>query len=709
MAPDNLNGTRDLALQNYRLLMSGASVLGAILLAPAVSAQDEDSPAHLEGSVIIDGQGQVYTPEDFAQFAPRNALDMVRRVPGFTINDGNQGQRGLGQANQNVIVNGERFSSKSDSLRDQLSRIPADDVVRIEIVDGNSLDIPGLSGQVANIVYKVSATAGQFTWRTGFRAHNTEAQLYGGEASITGRTGALNYTLAVSNNNDRFGADGPTLITAADGSLIEEQFAKFSGKFDNPSASANLTYDFGGETIGNLNLSYGRDYFRRTEPEIGISAAGLVRNRQNEVDETGPEYEIGADLEFPLGPGKLKLIGLERFERDDFTSTVIDRFSDGRDPQGFRFEQINEEGERIGRAEYGWNMWGIDWQVSGEAAFNRLNRASRLFEFQPDESFLELDFAAGTGGVTEDRYEAILSASTQLSPELSLQVTAGGEYSKIEQTGSAANSRSFQRPKGSVALTWKPKPDFDVSFEIRRRVGQLGFGDFLASVDLGDENQNGGNNQLQPDQAWDFDLEMNKSFGDLGSVKLEVRQAFFEDFVDFFPLPLGGEARGNIGSAERTQVEVNATINGGPFGLTGTRLELSAAQRWMSIEDPFTGEDRAFSNDVYNFIDVDFRHDIPGTDWAWGTGLFSDDRVPYSRRSEIGRNYEGPVFARLSIEHKDVFGMTARATYGNILGARNKFERTVFDGDRPNAPILFREEMDRRIGPIFRFSLSGNF
>ena len=695
--------------------MPSAIALAAFLYAQGLSAQDGpdaelDTGTH-EGSVLTAGgaQGQIYTPADFAQFAPRNALDMVARVPGFTISDGNQGQRGLGQANQNVIVNGERFSSKSESLRDQLSRIPAADVVRIEIVDGNALDIPGLSGQVANVVYTASETSGQFTWRSGFRAHNTEAQLYGGEVSIAGRTGALNYTVALSNNNDRFGYDGTTLITAGDGTLIEEQQIKLSGKFDNPTLSSTLSYDFGGGTVGNLNLSYGRDYFQRREPEPAVTPAGLVRDRSVLVKEDGPEYEIGADIEFPLGSGKLKLIGLERFERDVFSSTVIDRFSDGSDPSGFQFEQVNEIGERIGRAEYGWNMWGVDWQISGEGAFNRLNRASRLFELLPDESFDELDFPAGNGGVTEDRYEALLSATTQLSPKISLQVTAGGEYSKIEQTGSAANSRTFQRPKGSVTLGWKPASDFDASLLVRRRVGQLSFGDFLASVDLNDDNQNGGNNSLQPDQSWDIELEMNKAFGALGSVKLEVRQAYFEDFVDFFPLPGGGEARGNIGSAERTHVEVNATINGDPFGAKGTRLELQAIKRWMSITDPFTGEDRPFSQDLNGLFSMDFRHDVPGSNWAWGGGLYHQDNAPYSRRSEFGIGEEGPFFGNVFVEHKDVFGMTARAQWGNVPGARNTFERTVFDGDRPNAPILFIEESDRRIGPIFRFQLSGNF
>src|SRR4051812_8379043 len=50
---------------------------------------------------------QVYTPEDFARFAPRSALDMLNQVPGFDIVTGDQG-RGLGQASDNVIINGER-------------------------------------------------------------------------------------------------------------------------------------------------------------------------------------------------------------------------------------------------------------------------------------------------------------------------------------------------------------------------------------------------------------------------------------------------------------------------------------------------------------------------------------------------------------------------------------------------------------------------
>lgn len=47
---------------------------------------------------------QAFDPDYFIQFAPRNALDMVERIPGFTISGGNnQGQRGLGQDRKSVV------------------------------------------------------------------------------------------------------------------------------------------------------------------------------------------------------------------------------------------------------------------------------------------------------------------------------------------------------------------------------------------------------------------------------------------------------------------------------------------------------------------------------------------------------------------------------------------------------------------------------
>src|SRR5829696_8874902 len=51
---------------------------------------------------------RVYVPADFARFAPKTAFDMLAQVPGFTIRSADQ-ERGLGQASENVLINGQRI------------------------------------------------------------------------------------------------------------------------------------------------------------------------------------------------------------------------------------------------------------------------------------------------------------------------------------------------------------------------------------------------------------------------------------------------------------------------------------------------------------------------------------------------------------------------------------------------------------------------
>ena len=195
----------------------------------------------------------------------------------------------------------------------------------------------------------------------------------------------------------------------------------------------------------------------------------------------------------------------------------------------------------------------------------------------------------------------------------------------------------------------------------------------------------------------------------MGSIRFEAKQAWFEDFIDWFPLENGGEARGNIGDAQRLHLGIDATIRMDTLGWKGARFDVAGRKRFMSVIDPFTGEDRDFSGDTIDLIEIDFRHDVPDTDWAWGSGLFSNNQAPYSRRYEEGRGWEGPAFMNVFVEHKDVMGLTVKAMAGNILGARRKMYRTVYETSRPDSDVLFREDTKQRIGPIFRFEVSGDF
>ena len=146
-------------------------------------AQDNDLDGEVEES---------FEPAYFDQFQPITASDMVARLPGFTIQDSSGGERGLGQASLNLLINGRRPSSKSSDARDILGRIPAESVTRIDILDGDSLDIPGLSGQVANIITTQVAGTLSGSWSYAARFEDgTDPQLMEGEISVTGTRGAI--------------------------------------------------------------------------------------------------------------------------------------------------------------------------------------------------------------------------------------------------------------------------------------------------------------------------------------------------------------------------------------------------------------------------------------------------------------------------------------------------------------------------------------
>ena len=127
--------------------------LSAAIALPALAQEspatgEAPPPAATEGAASGNSAGrQVFTPADFARYAPTNAYDMLNQVPGFSIRD-NDNLRGLGQATGNVLFNGERPSNKGDDMYTQLSRIPAGNVERIEIVDGATEQIIRLGADI---------------------------------------------------------------------------------------------------------------------------------------------------------------------------------------------------------------------------------------------------------------------------------------------------------------------------------------------------------------------------------------------------------------------------------------------------------------------------------------------------------------------------------------------------------------------------------
>jgi hypothetical protein len=354
-------------------------------------------------------------------------------------------------------------------------------------------------------------------------------------------------------------------------------------------------------------------------------------------------------------------------------------------------------------------MWGGDWQIDLEAAYNSLDQTSQLFDLESSGDFTRIPLPNSSGQVEEDRYEMILSYGRTLTPGLSLQLDAGAENSTLEQTGPGGLKREFQRPKGSMSVAWTPREGLDLSFNIARRVGQLSFGDFLASVSLALDNTNAGNVELVPTLTTESNVQIKKSWGSWGSSNLRLYRRWLDDYIDIIPIPGGGESRGNIAEADLYGFNLSSTVNLDPAGWEGVRVDLNVTVEESSVEDPLTGEKRLFSNFYDRRADVSLRHDVPGTDWAWGIGAQYNHVHPSYRLSQVSLEYEGPTYTFGFVEHKDFHGLTVNIQVFNMTDGRAIFHRTVYDGLRTDGNVSFHESRDLSVQPIFRLQLTGNF
>jgi outer membrane receptor for ferrienterochelin and colicins len=686
---------------------SGVFLLAMAAATPVFAQETGDAPPP-EPTLPATVEGpKTFVPADFARFAPRNALDMLRNVPGFSIREATQ-ERGLGTATGNVLINGQRISGKSNDVITELGRIPASNVVRIEIRDAATLDVPGLSGQIANVVVKADSFSGQFAWRPEFRQRFTDPLLTRGEVSVSGKLGKLDYNFGLLNQSFRSGAGGRTLIYAADGAFIERRDDVWTGSGEDVRASARVTWDGPGSSVANLNASL-RGFFydyRELGTRTGPGLVDRIRRVTNDEDEW--IWEIGGDYEVALVGGRLKLIGLARSDHDPFEQGVRTEFANGDPDTGSTFLNVADTQERIARAEYRWKWGKGDWQISAEAAFNSLDNVTEYVELQPDGSLTEIELPGSTGIVKEDRYEVMASYGRPLSSTLTVQLAAGGEYSNLRQIGAGGLSRTFWRPKGLLSAAWKASPRLDVNFKLQRRVGQLNFSDFLATVNLTDDRENAGNVELVPTQSWEADLEATRNLGRYGTTTLRLYGRLYEDVVDTIPIGLDGESRGNIDRATAYGAEWKTTFNFDPMGWRGAKLDARFQAQKTRVKDPLTGESRPISSNLLHLVDLTLRHDIPDSDWAWGGNMNYALYAKDYRLTEVGRLWEGPVWASAYVENKDVMGLTVRATVSNIFGATSMWDRIVYVGRR-TGPIQQIEHRDRLIGPIFSFQVRGKF
>ena len=652
---------------------------------------------------------QIYYPEDFSQFVPRSALDLVKQVPGFSVDEGG-GDRGFGQADTNVLINGRRVSGKSNGPTEALERLSVDSVIRLEVVDGASLDIGGMSGQVVNVVTaSEKEVTGLFRYTPRFRptGANSEERLREFTVALTGGSDDSEWTLRLANEQRRFSDAGAELVRNSADEITDTRYEKALNEFDRPSISGSYSHVAENGSVFNLVAELNGNYSDRGERSERLAGDPAENTRVFRSSEDEHNYEIGADYEFNLGTGRLKLMGLHRFEssptKDRTTTTFVNGLM-----EGSSFKRQADEAESIVRTEFSFPALSSQWRWSVEATENYLDLDSRLDRLDAAGVLIPVDLPDAEARVEEMRFESTLNVSKQLSDKMTLQATVGAEYSEISQTGSSKVTRDFVRPKGFLSLNYKPTDDLFLSAKLERAVGQLRFFDFIATVDVNQEREDVTNVNLVPPQSWEWTLEAQQSLGKSGNLTLSLFYEDIEDIVDRIPIEGGGQAPGNIDNASAYGGFFDATFLSDEFFWRGGRADLSLGYVNTEVEDPILGNTRKISGDFYKSYSLSLRQDFNETPWAIGAVVDYNEQAPSVRIDEVSFNNKSRGTLYFFVEHKDVMGLTVKAFAWNLLGAENRFRRTVYS-DRLNDEVLFSERRSRRFGFSYTLVIEGAF
>jgi outer membrane receptor protein involved in Fe transport len=692
------------------LASSAASALA--LLLPAIASAQTTAQVPTADSGI-----RSFPPAFFADFSPVTALDMVERIPGFSIEEG-EGRRGFGENAINVLIDGDRPSTKSENLRTILGRIPASQVDRIELIEqaGADGETRG-AGQIVNVIRKVSGAVSG-TYDGNIRVGTRYGATAFANGSATLKRGKTTFELNAGSFEQKLQGSGPEDFQDGSRRLIERRVYNGRSRFTEYNLGGAVRTQIGSAKVNaNAKIAY-RDGIDRRLGRL-INPAGVdvgIERLFTDQPKSELSYEAGADIEFPLAP-KLttKLIGLYRTEAEDFDG-LLERVRPGQDTTLFLSRNRNRPSEAVFRVQNDWSgVKNHAIQFGAEIAYNRLDAAfdsdSRVGTAPPSLSAFDVL-------VRETRIEPFVSDVWTLSPAWKIEAGAIAEFSKLRLTGGSQARRSFQFIKPRVAATWTASKATTVELRAENQVAQLDFDEFATSVDLGQGNQvDSGNRDLVPERIWTLSALVRQKFLDRGSIQLLGSYQFVSDTQDLVPVDLGNgivvDGAGNIGSSRRWNAELEITLPldwaTKPLGITGMELRYVGHYHGSRVTDPVTGAKRRVSFRPEWHQDWTFRHDISKAGVAYGfvvrASAPSDAFFVSQFRSQIDELEIDNAF----IEYNRFKLGTVRLSVFDPTGSAFRRARFLYSGTRASGVITDIIERRRELDPRIQLSLSGKF
>ena len=668
----------------------------------------------------------VYDKNYFQKFNITTAVDALKRIPGvedLTMGNmaesfdptSNNKKRGFGSSGTQILINGERQSSKSNSIIKTLERIKAESLIRVEVIRGSEAGLDVRSeGIIVNIIVDTTSSAGSGTWNSAMRFLSSGDSIWSGSGSwatkikntdiVLGleRTGFMNSRLY-----DEFHVDKNEAIVqyrlreTIEYSAENRVNIDINSKINNKNTiriNALMWFD------GKENEPQIQQYFLPNDDDKENFFKTIDWNRQEGND----GWEFGGDWEYEfsnLHSLKLRTVLTKKNENQidsSYLNDTVNFYENSRETndrsQSERIVRIsfNSAISKGGSLEYGF-----------ESAYNELDRTFNLIYFDIDSKETDSGLINTSGKVEEDRYEGFLSYNFPLSKKIRAEFALNYEWSEISQSGDVNLSREFQYWKPRIDLKWDYKKNRQIRLNIERNVGQINFDDFIASYDQFEERIRAGNPDLQPATAWEIRLEHEWRIPkDGGVITLKGFATEIDGPVE--RVPIGGFAAiGNLGTGELTQARIDGSLRidkllkGGVFRFMGY-LQSS------EVLDPVTNikRDLAWLKRWEYMLSV--RQDVPGGKYSWG--------ITYRAESQFNI-YDPYLWGRFAQDPTLGFGVTAKINprlnlnfmAKNVLTDFGIGRKIIYNGFKSSNDILIKEVFNVKQHTFFKIELEETF
>lgn len=641
-----------------------------------------------------------YEASYFADARPSTAYDMIGRLPAFTFDDGNTA-RGFAGTAGNVLIDGLRPTSKTDDLQSVLTRIPASDVARIEVIRGGA---PGIDMQgqtvVANVILKKTDSTKLIA--------QLQDDIFLGDfhtvpyASVefTRQAGDSTYeaTLERYGNYDDSVGNGTHSVTDVLNDTTTTQRAHTTGMGTGGALNAAATVPlFGGQFKAKLTLE--QDPWHDTVAYSGSPGDQFFTDRDG--DEVG---ELGLHWIGKIGASELETLILQRLERSTDLSTQAAVGND----QVFWSE--TSSGETIARATLRYPFSAaLNFETGAEIAYNYLDGSSTY-----SLNGVPVPLPSADALVDEKRGEVFAQATWKIDPQWLLEAGARFETSSIGETGDINLSRSFFYPKPRAVLTWMPDASTQIRLRYERVLGQLDFTNFVASSALSSTGVTAGNAELKPDQHMQYELSIERHFWGKGAVVATLLHEKVADVVDYVPVTNASgtfDAPGNIGSGQNNQFTLGLTLPLDKFWLPNGLLQATNIFRFSSVRDPVTGLGRHIAGQTERPQDVEITlsQDIDSLKSTWSIFYFNCWDEYYYRLEQTRHRKVTPPYVTLTWDYKPTPDWTYHFEFYNL--GRFTYEDQLYDyaGPRDTGALTEIETLRMKSQVRFEFKIRKTF